>query len=129
MNQASLVLSLRECQLSDWYASPEDHRCPHDAWVEAVTISEPASGERNQERELQIQIRLLGAYHDGIIEFTYRRVQHYSLQMSGITGHGDWIRDEIEDGNGFILHTVSFAHGSFNVQASEAEYRWTPLRD
>src|SRR5215472_10521062 len=99
MSQNPIFLPLRECSRSDWYVSPEHHRCPHDAWVEAVTISEPASGERHQDRELQIQIRLLGAYHDGIIEFTYRHVQNYSFEGSGITGHGDWLRDEVEERN------------------------------
>lgn len=30
--------------LSGWYFDPSDHRCPHDAWLEGITISEPAVG-------------------------------------------------------------------------------------
>jgi len=127
MSQNPIFLPLRECSRSDWYVSPEDHRCPHDAWVEAVTISEPASGERHQDRELQIQIRLLGAYHDGIIEFTYRHVQNYSFEGSGITGHGDWLRDEVEERNGSIRHMVLLVNGKFQIEAQEVEYKWTTL--
>jgi hypothetical protein len=128
MSQDTLLLSLRECRLSDWYSFPEDHRCPHDAWVEALTLSELASGERHEERELQIQIRLLGAYHDGIIEFTYKRVKNYSLQATGAAGgHGDWLRDEVEDRDGFILHTVLFANGKIQIEAKDVEYKWTAL--
>src|SRR5512144_2919016 len=33
---------------SDWYFGASDHRAPHDAWLEEVTISEPSSGGRNE---------------------------------------------------------------------------------
>jgi hypothetical protein len=68
------VCSLRDCVSLDWYTFPEDHRSPHDSWVEAITISEPSDGDRHEKRGLQIHIRLLGAYHDGTIEFTYKSV-------------------------------------------------------
>jgi len=120
------VLSLRECFLSGWYALPEDHRCPHDAWVEAVTISETASGDRNEKRELEIQVRLLGAYQDGTIEFAYKRVTNYSFQASkASSGHGDWLRDEVEERDGSILHTVLLANGKIQIEAREIEYKWT----
>ena len=128
MSQDTLLLSLRECSLSNWYAAPEDHRCPHDAWVEAVTISEPSSGGRHEKRELEIRIRLLGAYHDGIIDFTYKRVESYSLQaLKASGGHGDWIRDDVEDRDGSILHTVRLANGKIQIEAREIEYKWTAL--
>jgi hypothetical protein len=129
MSQDSLLLSLRECSHSDWYFSPEDHRCPHDAWVESVTISEPASGERCEKRELQIQILLLGAYHDGTIEFTYRQVQNYSLLGSRATGHGDWLRDEVEDREGSIVHDIELTTGKFRIDAKAVEYKWTASPD
>jgi hypothetical protein len=127
MSQSSFLIPIRECISSDWYAFPEDHRCPHDAWVEAVTISEPASGERHQARELQIHIRLLGAYHDGIIEFTYSGVQNYSVVGSMIAGHRDWLRDEIEDRDGIMRHSIQLVNGKFQIEAQNIEYKWTPL--
>jgi hypothetical protein len=53
---------------SDWYFLPSEHRCPHDAWLESIIISEPSTGERHELRSASIRIRLLGAYHDGFIE-------------------------------------------------------------
>jgi hypothetical protein len=126
MSQDNLLLPLRECIRSAWYAFPEDHRCPHDAWLECVTITEIASGDRHEKRELEIQMRLLGAYHDGTIEFTYKRVTSYSLQaLRASRGHGDWLRDEVEERDGSILHTVLLANGKIQIEAREIEYKWS----
>jgi len=128
MNREAIRLPLLECASSTWYTSPSDHRCPHDAWVEAINISEPASGERQEKRSLEIRIRVLGAYHDGIIEITYKRVDEYHLQASvGAAGHGDWLRDEVEDCGESILHTIALENGKIQIKAMEAEYRWIPL--
>ena len=43
-----------EFALADWHYDPNDHRCPHDAWVEQLAIVEPASGERSEIREMEI---------------------------------------------------------------------------
>src|SRR6185436_10802262 len=77
---------------SDWYFNFEDHRCPHDAWLETLDISEPSSGKRHEIRELCFNVRLLGAYHDGYIELRYPRVFGYSFNVGhGEDGHGDWL--------------------------------------
>jgi hypothetical protein len=128
MSQETLRLPLRECISSGWYTSPSDHRCPHDAWIEAVNVCEPASGERQERRLLEIRIRLLGAYHDGIIEFMYKGIDEYSLQASmAPNGHGDWLRDEVDDCGVSILHTIVLANGRLQIKAAEVEYKWTPL--
>src|SRR5262245_2104045 len=59
---------------SDWYFDPRDHRCPHDAWLETATFRESSSGGRNERRTAELSVRLLGAYHDGYIEFVYPNV-------------------------------------------------------
>ena len=61
--------SAREYALAEWRNNPQDHRCPHDSWLEHVIVREPSSGERAQHRKLEIEVRLLGVYHDGYIEF------------------------------------------------------------
>jgi hypothetical protein len=48
---------------AEWYYNPTDHRCPHDARLENVTISEIAGNDRT--RITSIRLRLLGAYQDG----------------------------------------------------------------
>jgi len=75
----------------------------HDSWLESLNISEHASGERSQNRAIEIRIRLLGAYHDRRIELIYEGVRSYSLETppgfkfppTHKTGQGDWVIDEI----------------------------------
>lgn len=129
MTNESFAVSLRECSSLDWYKYPPDHRCPHDAWVESITISEPSSGERHQKRGLEISIRLLAAYHDGTIEFTYTGVQNYSMQaMRDVAGHGDWLEDDVNvKRHDTLLHKVKLTNGSFEIEAEDIGYKWTPL--
>jgi hypothetical protein len=129
MNHQAFTCSLRECESSDWYTFPEDHRSPHDSWVETITIEEPSLGERHELRGLEIRIRLLAAYHDGMIEFTYKRVQHYSLSgMRDATGHGDWLEDKVKvTKHDVLVHKVTLTNGDFEIEAAEIEYSWTPL--
>src|SRR5437763_6043396 len=64
---------------ASWHFDHEDHRCPHDAWVESVLFREPSSGPRHEKRELEIEVRLLGAFHDGYLHLFYERVHSYSF--------------------------------------------------
>jgi hypothetical protein len=118
---------------SDWYYNPNDHRCPHDAWLEWVKIEEPASGDRHEIRAVDIRIRLLGAYHDGYIEFRYPGVTRYTLELErGDGGHRDWRYDEFrvsEAGN--VVHEIEWAgmhpSGRWMIEASEVHYAWLPM--
>ena len=91
-----------EFAVAEWHYNPEDHQCPHDSWVESVTISEPYSGDSRQDRSIEINLRLLGAYHDGYIDLKYSDVRSYSLETPADfkapplnVGHGDWLTDEV----------------------------------
>ncbi|HEX7860126.1 MAG TPA: hypothetical protein VF773_07375 [Verrucomicrobiae bacterium] len=119
---------------SPWYFDPSDHRCPHDAWLESITITEPARGERNEHRVTAIRIRLLGAYHDGYIELFYSQVIRYSLSSpSSLRGLGDWLYDEFRVApGGHLIHEIEWAgfpgyEGSrWIIEASDIEFRWIP---
>ena len=128
MNEA-VTFSLRQCGSFDWYSFPEDHRSPHDAWVESIMISEPSSGERHQNRGLEIHVQLLGAYHDGTIEFIYTGVQSYEIRaMRDRAGHGDWLKDEVDVRRHDTLRDrVTLTNGNFEIEANEIQYKWTPL--
>ncbi len=99
---------------AEWHYDPQDHRSPHDAWVETLRIEEPASGDRQQVRGLEISVRLLGAYHDGCLELTYKSVRSYSLRhvkgVHFVGAHGDWLVDEVRlsEGGG-VMHEIVFA--------------------
>ena len=96
----------------------------HDAWVEAVVIREPAVGDRLEQRTIEIELQLLGAYHDGRIWLTYQQVQSYVLSTpvefplppSGTVGHGDLLIHEVRlTEAGFIVHEILFSRGSTMV--------------
>jgi hypothetical protein len=39
-----IPVSAGEFAAAPWHYHHEDHRCPHDSWVESVQIGEPYSG-------------------------------------------------------------------------------------
>lgn len=117
---------------SDWYFDSRDHRCPHDAWLEEVRIFEPYSGNRQEHRQTAIQARLLGAYHDGWIELSYRGVESYSFAVhQADQGHRDWLRDEVRlAADCGVIHEIEWCGGTetgrWSIHAADVEYRWIP---
>jgi hypothetical protein len=117
---------------SDWYHNFNDHRCPHDAWLESVEIGEDASGVRHEERTAALKIRLLGAYHDGHIELRYPRVFSYALRGDAVgRGHRDWLYDELRlSEQDRLIHEIEWcgtddtAH--WFIEAADLEFRWIP---
>jgi hypothetical protein len=133
--QARMPAAARDFALSEWHYDPQDHRCPHDAWLETVTVREPAQGERQQHRKIDIQIVLLGAYHDGKIELRYPEVASYyiargfdSSSRGKKIGHGDWLTDEVRlSDTGGIIHEIEFERGIWIIEARDIEYYWKPF--
>jgi len=127
--RTSLPPSAYEFASAPWHYDYSDHRCPHDSWVESFLIREPSSGNRHEVREIEILIRLLGAYHDGYLELSYAGVRSYSTV--GLTGkpgigHGDWLADEIRlsDSN-LVLHEILFSRGSrWVIESRDIQFRW-----
>src|SRR5262245_18329572 len=118
---------------SDWYFNPEDHRSPHDAWLESLNITELSSGERHADRTLSLRLRLLGAYHDGYIELLYPRVFAYRLNVvDGEKGHRDWRYDELRvSDRGRVIHEIEWCDsgrtGRWLIEASDVELQWAPF--
>lgn len=118
---------------SDWFYDANDHRCPHDAWLESLSIAEPSSGARNEQRIVSIRIRLLGAYRDGHLELFYPRVHRYGLDLTnGDFGHRDWCYDEfrLSDG-GRLIHEIEWYHMSelarWVIEADDMLFSWHPF--
>ena len=114
---------------SGWWYDGNDHRSLHDAWLESMTLSEPATGERFEQRFTTLRVRLLGAYHDGFIELFYPRVFNYSFQSpDSARGIRDWVYDEFrlsEDGH--LIHEIEWSSGSrWTIEATDIEYQWIP---
>ena len=115
---------------SKWFYSFSDHRGPHDAWLVSVTIEEPATGARQEQRSVAIRVRLLGAYHDGHIELYYPRVYRYSLELfRGDQGHRDWRYDEFRlNEAGQLVHEIEWYAANetsrWVIEASDVECAW-----
>ena len=117
---------------SEWYHDFSDHRCPHDAWLEECVISEPSKGERNEIRSVSILVRLLGAYHDGIIELRYPQVFGYNLSLNASESHRDWRYDEFRlSERGTLVHEIEWCGaqdtGRWIIEASDVEFSWHPF--
>jgi len=119
-----------EFAVAPWHYNARDHRSPHDSWVESLTISEPATGSRHENRHLEIAVRLLGAYHDGYLELSYPEVQSYSFigasHAAENAGHGDWLVDELRlSERGLVLHEILFRSGSrWLIEAKDIRVTW-----
>jgi hypothetical protein len=107
----SLFCRIYPLASSDWYFDFSDRRCPHDNWLEFVTLSEPSMGTRHEQRTSTLAIRLLGAYQDGHIELSYPEVYDCDLRGTHIgQGHGDWRCDEFRLGDsGRVIHEIEWA--------------------
>ena len=77
-----------EFATAPWHYGGSQSRNLHDAWVNSLTIREPAQGENHDLRSLEIEVNLLGPYHDGITTLIYRDVKTYSLETPAGCLHG-----------------------------------------
>jgi hypothetical protein len=122
--------------IAGWHYNPKDHRCPHDCWLESLHIEEPSSGRRRERRSINIRVRLLGAYHNGTIELTYKNVSGYTLKKvtgkrantvtTSNTGHGDWRIDEIRlSTRDNVVHEVLFSNNCrWIIECEDIIYSW-----
>lgn len=132
-HRAELPSTAYDLGTAEWYQDPNDHRCPHDAWLESITVAEAATGARGEHRNTNIRIRLLGAYHDGFLEFYYPRVFSYSfVSPSSVRGLGEWLYDEFRVSSaGHLIHEIEWAHphdkaSRWIIETSTVEYQWIP---
>lgn len=122
-----------ELATSSWYFDASDHRCPHDAWVESLEISESGERGRQDVRIVELRVTLLGAYHDGRITLRYPKVYGYEIRfVGGDRGHRDWLYDEFRLSEaGHLVHEIEWAGpaetGRWLIDASDVEFIWTPF--
>lgn len=130
-----LSTSAYEFAKADWHYNFHDPRCPHDAWLEVMDIREPGFADVS-EREIEITIRLLDAYHSGHITLLYERVRSYSFQKNfhhpsspgRARSHGDWMIDEISlSEHELVLHEIQFELGLWIIECENLSYQWEPL--
>lgn len=131
-NAARFPPSAYELATSEWYFDFGDRRCPHDAWLQSATLHEPSTGSRNEFRSSTLTVHLLGAYHDGYIEFVYPQVCAYELNMPyAAQGQGDWRYDEFRAADsGRVIHEIEWATlgytGRWLIEAADVMHKWIP---
>jgi hypothetical protein len=125
--------SLPEISRQNWYVDPRDPRCPHDAWLGRFEFDIVGREPDESRCPRVIRIKLLGAYHNGTITFTYRGVRAYSVALSDPQGadrmprRRDWLNDAVEvlEG-GFIRHQIEWESQNWVIESLQAEYEWSP---
>ncbi|QMU60618.1 MAG: hypothetical protein GKR92_02465 [Gammaproteobacteria bacterium] len=115
---------------SDWWYDFNNHKCPHDAWLERALISEPSKGERNENRTTEVILMLLGANQDGYIELSYKNVVSINLDSHNVKlGHKDWRYDEFRyTKSGLFVHEIEWSGSNetanWEIEAEDIEYSW-----
>jgi hypothetical protein len=133
LNEGLFPKSAYALATSEWYWDFTISGCPHDGWLKSLTINEPATGTRQENRTVEIKIELLSPYHDGVIEFHYPKVFGYRFNALDLEmGHRDWRYDEFRiDDSGNLIHEIEWfgpeATAKSWIVATDVIYKWTPL--
>lgn len=125
-----------EFAIAEWHYNPQDHRCPHDSWVESLQIIEKEMPQEDNERGLEIEVCLLGAYHDGNIKIIYKGIKGYTFNLVPdsvfkVKAHGDWIIDEIRlSEQEWLVHEIEFwLKGKWYIECEDIYYEWLPFEN
>lgn len=118
---------------SDWYFGFDDHRAPHDSRLQEILISESRPDDVDAPPGVMILVRLLGAYHDGVIELSYSGVASYSLHTPDLArGHCDWCYDEFRiSESDHLIHEIEWCGatdtGRWLIEAKDVHHVWHPF--
>lgn len=128
-NRARFPASAFEYASAPWRNNFNDHRAPHDAWVASIHFSDrslPASGG---DRETNLEITLLGAYHDGNLHLKYRGVRSFHLSREEADlSPTEVYRDELRlSDQGLVLHEIEFlGRDNWLIECRDVEFEWRP---
>ena len=84
---------------------------------------------------IPITLKLLGAYHDGHIQFHYPRVFSYSFDTQNSSGgHNDWRYNEFRiSEESHLIHEIEWwgpqPTARWIIESDDVEYQWLPLED
>ena len=85
---------------------------------------------------MNLRVRLLGAYHDRLIELFYPQVFSYAMDNPrSQAGHFDWRYSEIRLGdNGNVIHEIEWAGppgvgARWLIEASDVQLSTLPLAE
>ena len=123
-NRNRFPASAFEFATAEWHHNFRDHKALHDSWLVDVSVLE--SGD-NEARATQIQLKLLGAYHDGHLNITYHDVRSYQIGSS-TSAHTSIDRDEIRlSENGNVLHEIVWWQDfKWFIECGDISCEWVP---
>lgn len=112
--KGSMPSELQSYALEYGHYNLSSHSSLHDAWLITLTVAEIGSGERNEDRRVDIGLRFLGPFHDKELLLSYLGVSRYSIRSPSIRGgHGDVMIHEFRrSSDGSFLHEIAFVTGS-----------------
>ncbi|MDB6028954.1 MAG: hypothetical protein JWM68_5177 [Verrucomicrobiales bacterium] len=103
------------------------HSSLHDAWLESLTVSEAATGQRSEIRRLEIHLCLLGPFHDRRIHLRYSGVTRYRFDLSAQEGEqvaqGDLFTHEIRVNDaGALIHEILFQNATLLIECRDMRH-------
>ena len=102
----------------------------HDAWLMELAVREPATGERQQHRATEIEVRLLGPFHDRVHVLLYTGVRHYEIVAGGVAhGHGDLYTQEVRlssDGVTLIHEYLFVTESRLLIESTDFTHEMLP---
>jgi hypothetical protein len=103
----------------------DDPQSLHDAWLEHLSVLEPATGTRAEIRQTELVLTFLGPRHDRMQILHYSSVREYRIEGIAVArGHGDLLLHEVRLGvSGTVIHELRFANGSW-ISGDCASFRY-----
>lgn len=129
-----LPAGARKYALAAWHCDITDHRCIHDASVEAISVVEAGSGNAGEKRAMGIVVRLLAAHHDRHLLLKATGVRRYTVEHPSPNtkltdrGHGDVLDDSIRlTPDGHVLYSLNMEFARLEVEAKDIEFSQQPV--
>lgn len=111
---------------AEWRNDFSDHRAPHDSWITDIHFNDGALPRFAGSGSKDLNLVLLGAYHDGHLHLRYRDVQSFNVAATGLI---EIYRDEVRLSEcGHVLHEIEFlGNPNWLIVCSDIEWEWRPL--
>lgn len=129
-NRARFPDGVYELAASNWRHNFNDHRALHDSWIEAFRFLDGSLPDGGGNRNNDLEILVLGAYHDGRTRLRYKNVHGVRLSLSDARdGPAEIYRDEIRlSDSGLVLHEIEFlARDNWLIECEDMDQQWEQL--
>lgn len=111
-----------------------DSETLHDAWLDSLQMHEAAAAQDSNRRAVQVELRLLGPFHDRYFEFRYQDVSRYIHDelpeyrcLPSSNGHGDLLFHEFTLVAPAVLrHELQFSSGR-RIQIECVDITWEEI--